>query len=202
MVGVTSSTFLPCNPPLTTKPTPAFAPRDDYVKLLFRDNPSVETKLRWLSEINKNFNLDRNLAEVKMFVVTSRFVYICRKRIDIINSVTRGEFLSLFLDAQDSFQRPRKYPTYLLTRYPVCVNPSLAKALYGIHTVKRFIQDGAPISRIVITWSLPDPPPPYITFAFLPSLPSCKVRRMKDEQPWCFRYWGIDHISSYCSRLE
>ncbi|MPC62756.1 hypothetical protein E2C01_056846 [Portunus trituberculatus] len=31
--------------------SPVFAPRDDYVKLLFRDNPSVEIKLRWLSEV-------------------------------------------------------------------------------------------------------------------------------------------------------
>ena len=36
----------------------------------------------------------------------------------------------------------------------------------------------------------------------LPSLPSCQVRRMKDEQPWCFRCWGIGHISRYCSGPE
>lgn len=50
--------------------SPAFVPRDDYIKLLFRDNPSVETKLRWLSEINKNYNLDKTLAEGKMSAVT------------------------------------------------------------------------------------------------------------------------------------
>lgn len=204
-----ASAFLPAaspsSVPSTSQPVPAlpaFAPREDYIKLLFRDNPSVETKLRWLSEVNRSFSLDRNLAEVKMSAVTSRFVYISRTRLDIIDSVTKGEFLSLFLDVQDSSQRSRKYPTYLLTRYPVCVDPSLAKALPGVHTAKRFIQDGAPINRIVITWSLPDPPPAYITFAFLPSLPSCEVRRMKDEQPWCFRCWGIGHISRYCSRPE
>ena len=200
-----SPSSVPCNPPLTSQPLPAFpafAPRDEYVKLFFRDNPSVETKLRWLSEVNTNFSLDRNLAEVKMSAVTSRFVYVSRKRVDVIDSITKGEFLSLFLDAQDSSQRPRKFPTYLLTRYPVCVDPSLAKALHGVYRAKRFIQDGAPINRIVITWSLPDPPPPFVTFNFLPSLPSCEVRRMKDEQPWCFRCWGVGHISRYCSRPE
>lgn len=196
---------VPLIPAVTSMPaqvSPAFAPRDEYVKLLFRDNPSVETKLRWLSEVNKYYCLDRTLAEVKMSAVTSRFVYISRKRADIIDSVAKGNFLSLFLDAQDSSQRSRKYPTYLLTRYPVCVDPSLAKALPGVHGAKRFIQDGEPINRIVITWSLLDPPPPYITFEFLPSLPPCEVRRMKDEQPWCYRCWGIGHISRYCSRSE
>ena len=82
------SPSLPRNPTLTTQPTPAFAPRDEYVKRLFRDNPSVEIKLRWLSEINNNFSLDRNLAEVKKAAVTSRFVYIYRKRMDIINRNT------------------------------------------------------------------------------------------------------------------
>ncbi|MPC62754.1 hypothetical protein E2C01_056845 [Portunus trituberculatus] len=137
-----------------------------------------------------------------MSAVTSRFVYIPRTRKDIIDSLMRGDFLSLFLDAQDSPQRSQKYPTYLLTRYPVCAEPSLAKALPGVYRARRFIQDGGPINRIVITWSLPDPPPPYITFNFLPSLPVCEVRRMKDEQPWCFRCWGIVHISRYCSRPE
>lgn len=196
---------VPCIPAVTSMPaqaSPAFAPRDEYVKLLFRGTPSVETKLRWLSEVNKYYSLDRTLAEVKMSAVTSRFVYISRKRVDIIDSVMKGDFLSLFLDAQDSSQRSRKYPTYLLTRYPVCVDPSLAKTLPGVHGAKRFIQDGEPINRIVITWSLLDPPPPYITFEFLPSLPPCEVRRMKDEQPWCYRCWGIGHISRYCSRSE
>lgn len=203
--SVASPSSAPCISPLPSQPAPvppAFAPRDDYVKLLFRGSPSVETKLRWLSEVNKGFSLDRSLAEVKMSAVTSRFVYISRSRTDIIDSVTKGEYLSLFLDMQDSPQRSRKFPTYLLTRYPVCVEPSLAMALSGVYKAKRFIQDGEPINRIVITWSLPEPPPPFITFDFLPSLPPCEVRRMKDEQPWCFRCWGLGHISRYCSHPE
>ena len=192
----------PLLPPGTSVPaqaSPAFAPRDEYVKLLFRDNPSVEIKLRWLSEVNKYYHLDRILAEVKMSAVTSRFVYISRKRVDIIDNVMKGTFLSLFLDAQDSPQRSRKYPTYLLTRYPVCVDPSLAKALPGVHGAKRFIQDGEPINRIVIIWSLLEPPPSYITFDFLPSLPPCEVRRMKDEQPWCYRYCSRSEKCAWCA---
>lgn len=52
-------------------PTPAFAPRTEYIKLACRDNSGVEVKLHWLSELTKIFNLDRELAEVKMSAVTS-----------------------------------------------------------------------------------------------------------------------------------
>ena len=45
---------------------PAFAPRTDYVKLIFRNNWAVDSKLRWLSEVTRAFRLNRELAEVKM----------------------------------------------------------------------------------------------------------------------------------------
>ena len=51
-------------------------------------------KLRWLSEVSKTFLLDQDLAEVKMFVVPSRFVYVSRLRQDIIDCDTSGEILS------------------------------------------------------------------------------------------------------------
>lgn len=178
---------------------PAFAPRTDYVKLIFRDNPTVDTKLRWLSDVTKAFRLDRELAEVKMSAVTSRFVYISRRRDDIIESAIKGAFLSLKLEVQDSIERPRKFATYLVTRFPVGVDPSLAKELPGVYKARRFHQYGTPINRLVITWSLPDPPPSEFTFSFLPCLPPCELRRMKDEQPWCYKCWGIGHISRYCS---
>ena len=178
---------------------PAFAPRTDYIKFLFRDNPSVDLKLRWLSDVTKAFHLDRELAEVKMAAVTSRFVYISRRRKDIIESATKGEFLSLKLDAQDSVERPRKFPAYLVTRFPVDVDPSLAKELPGVYAVRRFRQDGKPISRLVIIWSLTTPPPSEFAFSFLPCLPPCEFRRMKDKSPWCYRCWDIGHISRYCS---
>lgn len=38
---------------------PAFAPRTDYVKLIFCASPAVDTKLRWLSDVTKAFHLDR-----------------------------------------------------------------------------------------------------------------------------------------------
>ncbi|MPC75818.1 hypothetical protein E2C01_070215 [Portunus trituberculatus] len=44
-----------------SRPT-AFAPREEYVRLLFSGSPSVETKLRWLAEVNRTFNLDRQAA--------------------------------------------------------------------------------------------------------------------------------------------
>ena len=192
----------PPAPPVTSLPPsalPAFAPRDGYVKLAFRDNPGCDVKLRWLAEVTKAFRLDRELAEVKMSAVTSRFVYISRCRTDIIDRVMGGEFLSLTLDRQDSPVRPRKFPTYLITRYPVEAAPSLAKELTGVYTARRFHQNGTPINRLVITWSLLEPPPSVHAFSFLPCLPPCELRRMKDEQPWCFKCWGIGHISRYCS---
>ena len=85
---------------------PSLAPRTSCVKLLFKENPTINMKLRWLSEVSKTFRLDRELAEVKMSVVTSRFVYISRLRQDIIDCVTSGEILSLFLDVQDSSKGP------------------------------------------------------------------------------------------------
>ena len=181
---------------------PAFAPRAAYVKLAFRERPSVETKLRWLAEVNKSFSLQRDLAEVKMAAVTSRFVYIARCRQDIVERVTEGEFLSLTLDVQDSPERPRKYPSYLVTRYPVGVDPSLAMELPGVHSARRFRQDGVPINRIVVTWSLSDPPPATVSFSFLPCLPDCEIRRIRDDIPSCYRCWGVGHISRYCSALE
>ncbi|KAG0715812.1 hypothetical protein GWK47_011080 [Chionoecetes opilio] len=51
----------------------AFAPRDEYVKIAFKENPSCDVKLRWLSEVTKVFCLDREQAEVKMSAVTSQF---------------------------------------------------------------------------------------------------------------------------------
>ena len=188
-------------PLLPPSGVPAFAPRDEYIKLAFKENPNSAVKLRWLNDVTAAFRLDREKAEVKMSAVTSRFVYISRCRRDIIDRVTGGEFLSLHLDIQDSIDRPRKFPTYLITRYPVDVDPSLAKELPGVYTVRRFRQNGTPINRLVITWSLLTPPPPTFEFSFLPCLPPCDLRRMKDEQPWCFNCWGIGHISRYCSAL-
>ena len=80
-------------------------------------------KFRWLNEITKAFRLDRELAEVKMSAITFRFVYILRRRKDIIDR----EFLSIHLANQDSIDRPRKFPIYLITLYPVGVDPSCQK---------------------------------------------------------------------------
>lgn len=49
---------------LPTPVSPDFAPRAEYVKLIFTENPGVNVKLRWPSEVVKMFNLDRELAEV------------------------------------------------------------------------------------------------------------------------------------------
>ena len=97
---------------------PAFAPREDYVKLMFKGTVSANVKLRWLSEVSRVFSLDHSLAEVKMSAVTSRFVYIARTRQDIVKRVEAGEFLAMPLVRQDSPVRPRKLPSYLVTRYP------------------------------------------------------------------------------------
>ena len=187
---------------MPSRPSPAlppFAPRDDYVKLSFEGNPSLEVKLRWLSAVSKAFHLSRDAAEVKMAALTSRFVYVSRRRSDIVERVRSGEFLSLPLLSHDSPERPRKYPHYLLTRYPVDIDHRLAEQYPGVHSSRRFIQNGSPINRIVIVWSLPEQPPPTIAFDFLPLLPPCEVRRLNNDKPWCFRCWGLGHISRYCS---
>ncbi|MPC65205.1 hypothetical protein E2C01_059336 [Portunus trituberculatus] len=96
---------------------------------MFEGNPPVDVKLRWLAEVNRAFKLERTLAEVKMAAVTSRFVYIARNRPDIVSSAERGDFLALPLTRQDSPEMQRKLPTYLVTRYPVGVDPNLSKEL-------------------------------------------------------------------------
>lgn len=103
-------------------------------RLLFSDNLTMEMKLRWLSDVNKALSSDRELAEVKMFAVTSRFVYISRKHTNIIESVTNGEFLPLKLDVQDSIERPRKLPSNLVTQYPVDVDSRWQKS-FPVHTL-------------------------------------------------------------------
>ncbi|MPC53344.1 hypothetical protein E2C01_047233 [Portunus trituberculatus] len=127
----------------TSSSLPAFAPRDFYVKLSFDGSPSTDTKLRWLSAVNKAFQLQRDPAEVKMAAITSRFFYISRQRTERVKS---GEFLSLSLIPHDSTERPRKFPSYILTRFPVDVDPGLA----GIYSARHFIQGCSPISRIVV----------------------------------------------------
>lgn len=108
-------------PSLQTLPT--LAPRADYIQLLFTKDPSVDVKLSWLSEVTRAFHRDRDLVEVETGAITSRFVYIFSRRSNIFDSVTRGEFLYLSQEIQDSPERPRKLPKYLLTRYPVCNDP-------------------------------------------------------------------------------
>lgn len=61
-----------------------------FVKLSVGGHPSMDTKLRWLSVVKRTFQLQRELAEVMMAGVTSRFVYIYRKREDIIDRVKSG----------------------------------------------------------------------------------------------------------------
>ncbi|MPC53281.1 hypothetical protein E2C01_047170 [Portunus trituberculatus] len=98
-----------------------------------------------------------------MTAVTSRFVYIARNRLDI-----------------DSPERPRKLPTYLITRYPVGVDPNLSKELEGVYSTRLFFQDGQPISRIVVIWNLQEPPLSSTDLSFLPCLPSSGIRELDD----------------------
>ena len=87
--------FLPQTAPSLPPPAaPAFATRDEYIKLAFKENLSCHVILRWLNEVTKAFRPDRKLADVKMSDITFRFVYILRRRNDIIDRVIGGEFLS------------------------------------------------------------------------------------------------------------
>ena len=160
---------------------PAFAPREDYVKLAFSGNPATDVKLRWLSAVTRAFQLQRDRAEVKMAAITSRFVDISRQRTDILERVQRNEFLALQLLPQDSPERTRKYPCYILTRYPIDVDPKLAERTPGVYYARGFIQNGKPINRIVVVWNLNDSPPPTISFDFLPCLSSCEVLKLTND---------------------
>lgn len=132
-----------------------------------------------------------------MSAVTSRFVYVSRKREDVIDSMTRGEFLALQLDKQDSLERPRKYSTFLLTRYP----PRLKNYLVFI-PLAGFIRT----VYALIDWLLPGVFLRHhrhlLLSSFLPCLPLCELRKMQDEQPWCYKCWGLGHISRYCTASE
>lgn len=202
--GTTSSPARPQQPPTqaTLSRLPAFAPRTEYMKLVFLDSPGVDVKLRWLTEVNRHFCLNRELAEVKMSAVTSRFVYVSRHRQDIVESVVTGNFLALKLQVVDSPERPRKFPSYLITRYPAGIDPSLSKELTGVYSARRFRQNGQPLNRIVVTWCSEEPPPSSVAFSFLPCLPLCEVRPMAADRPMCFRCWEVGHISRYCSAAE
>ena len=149
--------------------------------------PLKEIPQLTLNFVTKTFHLDRNMDEVKMAAVTPRFVYVSRRREDIVERAIQGEFLSMSFEVQDSPERSRKYHSYLVIRYFVDVDPSLAKELPGAHSARCFRQDGVPINRIVVTWSLLDPPPSIVAFTFLPRRPECELHRIKDDQLWCFR---------------
>ena len=137
-----------------------------------------------------------------MSAVTSRFVYIARHRQDIVESVVTGNFLALKLQVVDSPDRPRKFPSFLITRYPAGIDPSLSKELPGVYSARRFRQNGQPLNRIVITWCSEGPPPSSVAFSFLPCLPVCEIRPMAADRPMCFRCWEVGHISRYCSAAE
>lgn len=118
-----------------------------------------------------------------MAAVTSRYFYITRNREDIIDKATKGEFLSLSLQVQDSPTRPRKFPSYVITHYQVDVDPNLDQELPGVYSARRFRPKGVPINRIVVTWDLLYPPPSMFAFSFLLCLPACEIRRISDNQP-------------------
>ncbi|XP_045118197.1 uncharacterized protein LOC123508526 [Portunus trituberculatus] len=157
-VSLAACDRLPTQPSCLPPVAPPFAPRSEYMKLEFPNNPGVDVKLRWLSEVTRHFSLDRALAEVKMSAVTSRFVYVSRRRQDIVQSVVAGDFLALKLRVEDSPERPRKFPSYLFTRYPVGVDSSFSRELPGVYSARRFRQNGQPLNRIVVTWSHEEPP--------------------------------------------
>ena len=169
---------------------PALVPRDECVKLFFNGKLSTDTKLRWLCAVTRTFQLRRGLVEVKMASVTSQFVYISTE-LSLVS-------FCLSLIPQDSPEKPRKYPSYIITRFPVGVDPNLAQIHPGVYSARRFIQNSSSINHIVVVWCLIDPPPPVISFDFLLCLLPCDVRKLHNDKPWCYKCWSVGHNSRYC----
>lgn len=91
-----------------------------------------------------------------MSALTSNFVYISRKRTDIIQYAKQVDIMSLPLIDQDAPTRPRKYPSYLVTRFHANIDPLLAKEIPGVHSDRRFYQKGClstPLSSHGPPWS-------------------------------------------------
>ena len=124
-----------------------------------------------MSDVNTAFHLQPDKAEIKIAALTSRFVYISRQGSDILERVKAGEFLPMLVVPQDLPDRPRKFPHFLLTRYPVDVDHRIPEQYSGVYSTRRFLQDGSPINHIVVVWSLSQLPPSTITFDFLPFYP-------------------------------
>ncbi|MPC54264.1 hypothetical protein E2C01_048174 [Portunus trituberculatus] len=71
-------------------------------------------------------------------------------RQDIVKSAEAGEFLSPKLVTQDSPCRPLKFSSFLVTRYPVGVEPDLSKELPGVYNARRFRQNDVGVSVIYL----------------------------------------------------
>lgn len=116
-----------------------------------------------------------------MAAVTTRFAYISEKRQDIIDRGRYGDFFISVFHAMDSTERPRRLSSYIVIRFPIDADPSLAKKHIGVHSARCFMRDGLTINRIVVIWSLPEPPPQF--FDFLPCLPRCEVWKFQNDHP-------------------
>ena len=88
---------------------------------------------------------------------------------------------------------------YLLTRYPIGIDPSFSKEIDGVYSARRFYQNGKSINRIVVTWSLQEPPLSSVSFSFFSCLPPYEFRWLENDKPFCYKCWGIGHILRYCS---
>lgn len=68
-----------------------------------------------------------------------QFVYMYRKCLDIDDRVWSGEFLSLSLIVMDAPDRTRNIHSYILTQFPIGVDPNFAKEHSGMYFVHCFI---------------------------------------------------------------
>lgn len=101
-------------PSLPSPHLPVFVQRDDDAKLSFSGNLFTDAKLRCLSLNSRVFQSQRELAEVKMAAVTSRFVYISRKNQNIIDRVSLVNYCLCLTFLRT---RPTGLPSYILTHF-------------------------------------------------------------------------------------
>ncbi|KAG0728229.1 hypothetical protein GWK47_032936 [Chionoecetes opilio] len=103
-------------PLLLAPPAPAFAPGRATLSCCFGTN-HVAIKLRWLSEVNGAFHLDRDQAEVKRLPLTSRSSTSPAPPDIVTRRNKRRSFIPSSRESKTHRNKPRKFLHTSLTPF-------------------------------------------------------------------------------------